>query len=243
MPDYYDLAEMITTRVRRDDTQHVRIVLAGREFGSWWRELRAGLDPSVHAALSPSGPTQLSALAGGSADQQQLFNAAAQHYARHLNCRTPSVTLTGLEPTTTFAELHAAAAAAAQQALTGPLTIENALLHLFRIEETWWQGNAADMGLTYPLAALQAAITAATLIGADDCAQMARRLHCLPGLATRPVDQLTELALWLHQLYAQRSGQWLDPHLPARLAERYAVRCAATQPALPAALATAALTT
>ncbi|MEV1022021.1 hypothetical protein [Streptomyces sp. NPDC050264] len=241
LPDHGDLAAMLTDAVR-GDYPLLRIVLGGRDFGGWWRDLRAGLDPAVHAAVTPSGPTWLTGLTGASADRQQLFANAARRYAAFLDRPVPSTTLTGPHAGATFAELHAAAAAAAERGLTGAFDLSTALDHLFSVEESWWAANAADAGITHPPAVLHAAVTVATLLGARDCEQTARRLACLPGLTTTPFERLTELALWLRQLYAQRSGTWLDPHLPARIAERYAARCAARQPGLPSALATAALT-
>ena len=240
-PDHTDLAGMLTGLIRdREATERVRVVLAARDFGGWWGHLRESLDPTVHAQLRPPGHTRLSAMGATVVDQQQLFTQAVGHYARHFGLTTPTITLTGITTATSLAELHAAAASAARHGLTGTVPIDDALQRLFATEETWWQNNAKDWNVTYPLTVLQAALTAATLIGADDSAQMTRRLRCLPGLTTAPQERLDELALWLHQLYAQRGGEWLDPHLPARLAERYAATCVTAQPALPPALAAAA---
>lgn len=241
LPDHSDLANMLTAVVR-GECPLVRIVLGGRDFGGWWRDLRASLDPVVHAAVTPSGPTRLTGLAGTPADREQMFANAARRYAALLDRPVRSIALTGPHAGATFAELHAAAAATAERGLNGSVDLGTALDYLFVIEESWWAANAAEAGITHAPAVLNAAITMATLLGANDCEQTARRLGCLPGLTTTPSERLTELALWVRQLYPQRSGMWLAPHLPARLAELYAVRCAARQPGLPTALATAALT-
>ncbi|MFJ8016170.1 hypothetical protein [Streptomyces sp. NPDC096339] len=241
-PDYRDLTAMLAAVVRRDASVRLRVILVGRDFGEWWGQLRDGLDPVVDAKLKPPGHTRLSAMGATTADQEQLFDVALGHYARRFGRSVPSVGLTGLTLATPIAELHAAAASAAYHSLTGSVSIDAALQHLFRSEEAWWLANAAAWSITSPLPVLQAAVTAATLVGADDRAQCARRLACLPGLTTASTERLDDLARWLHQLYTQRGGTWLDPHLPAQLAERYAVRCATAQPSLPSALAAAALT-
>jgi hypothetical protein len=244
-PDHTDLAGMLTDLIRdQAATEQVRIVLAARDFGGWWGNLRAGLDPTVHAQLRSPGDTRLSVMGATLLDQQQLFAQAVGHYARHFCLAPPAITLTGITTATSLAELHAAAASAARHGLTGTVAIDDALQRLFATEEIWWQNNARDvLGVIYPLTVLQAALAAATLIGADSMDQMARRLRCLPGLTTIPDRNRIEIALWLHQLYAQRGGEWLDPHLPARLADRYAAGCVAAQPALAPALAAAALLT
>ncbi|MFI1443187.1 P-loop NTPase [Streptomyces fructofermentans] len=242
LPDHQDLAAMLTAVARTEGDARLRVVLAARDFGGWWGQLREGLDPAVDARLRPPGRTRLTAWGTTTTDQHQLFEAALRHYARHCNLAPPAITLTGITVATPVAELHAAAASAVHHGLTGSVPISTALQRLFTTEEDWWQTNASHWDIPYPLPVLQAVITAATLIGADDRAQFSRRLQCLPGLTTAPARSRDDLALWVHQLYAQRGGEWLDPHLPARLTERYAVACAASQPALPAALAAAALT-
>jgi hypothetical protein len=238
LPDHQDLATMLTAVARTEAHTRLRVVLAARDFGDWWGQLRAGLDPAVDARLRPPGRTRLTAWGTTTADKHQLFEAALRHYARHFDLAPPAITLTGITVATPVAELHAAAVSAVYHGLSGSIPISTALQQLFTTEENWWQTNAAYWDIPYPLPVLQAAITAATLIGADDRAQFSRRLHCLPGLTTAPVKSRNDLALWVHQLYAQRGGEWLDPHLPARLAERYAVTCAASQPALAAAALT-----
>ncbi|MFJ8641893.1 hypothetical protein [Streptomyces sp. NPDC093610] len=239
--DHQDLARLLSAVVGRDESTEIRVVLAGRDFGGWWGQLRDDLDPVVNAKLRPPGHMHLSSLATAISDQEQLFKSALTHFSRHLGQPSPSVNLTNITPTTPVAELHAAAASAVYHGITGSVSIDDALKLLYDAEETWWQRNAAEWNVTLPLPLLQAAITTATLVGANSRAQCSRRLACLPGLTTAPAEQLDELSRWLHQLYAQRSGEWLDPHLPARLAERYASRCVVSQPLLAPALAAAAL--
>jgi hypothetical protein len=222
----------------------VKVIFCGREFASWWATLRANMDPNEQAALTPAGRTILTPTLASRADQPQQFQGAVRHYARHFDRPVPPASLSNNSNVTSLAELHAAAAITAYNGLTGPIDVSTALRQLFAAEETWWLSDAADQQppIGQPLTVLQAAITAATLIGADSVDQAARRLAHLPGLTASSYERRIELALWLHQLYAQRNGQWLDPHLPAHLVDRYAALCTATQPGLPQALATTALT-
>ena len=240
-----DLAAMLTT-LASAEVSRVSLVLCGREFGTWWAQLRAALDPAHHAALTPAGSTTLTSTLAAPVDQPQLFAAAVHHYARRFarTVAAPAPSLTGIPAGVSLGEIHAAAAITAHDGLAGPVDFAAALERLFTAEETWWQANAAAQQPPVSLSLLQlrAAVTAATLIGAGSLEQAVRRLACLPGMTATTARARTETALWLHQLYAQRAGQWLDPHLPAHLAERYAALCAAAQPALPGALASAALT-
>ncbi|MFJ6901844.1 hypothetical protein [Streptomyces hokutonensis] len=239
-----DLAGMLTA-LAREPSGRVKVVLCGREFASWWARIRAAMDPADQAVLSPAGRTHIPSALADATDQFQQFQGTVRQYARYFDRPVPVASLTGVTTAISVAELHAAAAITAYNGLTGPVELTTALRQLFTAEETWWRTNAAEQhsAITLPLPILQSAIAAATLIGADNLKQAVRRLALLPGLTASSDERRTELALWLHQLYAQRGGQWLDPHLPAYLADRYAALCVATHPGLPAALAAAALTT
>ncbi|MEU8992885.1 hypothetical protein AB0C98_42015 [Streptomyces sp. NPDC048558] len=239
-----DLTGMLSTLARAPAGQ-VKVVLSGREFASWWARVRAAMDPADQAVLAPAGRTTLTRALASPADQLQQFQGAARRYARHFDRPVPAAALTGTTTAISVAELHAAAAITAYNGLTGPVDLTTALHQLFTTEETWWLTNAAEQqpAIRLPLPVVQGAITAATLVGADSMDQAVRRLAHLPGLTISSHERRTELALWLHQLYAQRGGQWLDLHLPAYLADRYAALIVTAQPGLPAALAAAALTT
>lgn len=239
-----DLANMLATLVRTPSEQ-VKVVLCAREFASWWSRIRATMDPADQAALTPAGHTILTPSLAGPTDQAQQFQGAVRHYARHFGRPALTATLSSTAGVASVAELHAAAAVTAYRGLTGPVDLTAALRQLFAIEEAWWRTDAAAQQppVAVPLPVLQRAITAATLIGADSMEQTVRRLAHLPGLTGSSVGDRTELALWLHQLYAQRADQWLDPHLPSSLADRYAALAVIAHPGLPSALAAAALTT
>ncbi|MFD9523574.1 hypothetical protein [Streptomyces sp. NPDC059979] len=239
-----DLAGMLTV-LAQARAGRVKILVCGREFSSWWARVRASMDPADQAVLVPAGRTVLTTSLAGPADQLQQFHGAVRHYARYFDRPAPGAALTVTATAISVAELHAAAAITAYRGLTGPVDLTTALRQLFTAEEAWWRTNAAAQqpAITLPLPVLQCAITAATLVGADSMDHAIRRLAHLPGLTTSSHEHRTELALWLRQLYAQRGGQWLDPHLPAYLADRYAALCIGAHPGLAAALATAALTT
>ncbi|WP_329303920.1 hypothetical protein OG410_41590 [Streptomyces sp. NBC_00659] len=237
-----DLAGMLSTLARASSDQ-VKVVLCGREFASWWARIRAAMDPADQAVLSPAGRTQIPSALADATDQFQQFQGAVRQYARYFDRPVPSASLIGVTTAISVGELQAAAAITAYNGLTGPVELTTALRQLFTTEEAWWRTNAAEhSAITMPLPILQSAIATATLIGADNLEQAVRRLAHLPGLTSSSDKRRTELALWLHQLYAQRGGQWLDLHLPSYLADRYAALCVAAHPGLPAALANAALT-
>lgn len=238
----HDLAGMLSILASTPRNQ-VKVIFCGREFASWWANIRADMDPTDQAAFTPAGRTILTPALASMADQPQQFRGAVKHYARHFDRPVPTASLPSNATITSLAELHAAAAITAYNGLTGPIDVTTALRELFTAEEAWWLSNAAEQQppIGQPLPVLQSAITAATLIGADSMAQAARRLAQLPGLTASSYERRMELALWLRQLYAQRNGRWLDPHLPAHLVDRYAALCATAQPGLPEALAVTAL--
>jgi hypothetical protein len=238
-----DLAGMLTTIARAADRQ-VKVVLCARQFASWWAKVRAAMDPADLAVLTPAGQTVLTNSLAGPADQPQQFLGAVRHYARHFDRPAPAAALAANATAFSLTELHAAAAVTAFNGLTGQVDLTTALRQLFTAEEAWWRVNAAAQqpAITLPLPFLQGVVTIGTLVGADDMDQAARRLAHLPGLTTSSYERRAELALWLHQLYAQRGDRWIDPHLPAYLADRYAALCLTAHPGLPTALATAALT-
>lgn len=239
-----DLAGLLAT-LARSSSGRVKAVLCAREFASWWSRIRAAMDPGDQAVLTPAGRTVLAPSLAGLADQAQQFQGAVRHYARHFGNPAPPATLNSTATAVSVAELHAAAAVTAYNGSAGPIDMTTALRELFTAEEAWWLTSAAEQQppLTLPLPVLQRAITAATLVGADSMEQTVRRLAHLPGLTGTSAAHRTELALWLRQLYAQRADQWLDPHLPSCLADRYAALAVSAHPGLPAALAAAALTT
>jgi hypothetical protein len=109
---------------------------------------------------------------------------------------------------------------------------------LFSVEEDWWQQTTAgtplhDLGLPV----LRAVLIAVVLFGAADRDQAITLLHQLPRLTRARSDVLSALVDWLRDLYPQASDGWLDPHLPARLAEYYTVSHLAATPPLQTAIA------
>lgn len=236
-----DLVELATALADLHN-RNVRALVAAREFNPWWGNLRAALAPDVAATLPHPASTVLGPVAATAPEQLQLFAEAVECYSRHFGLPVPTASLAGPAPSMPLGLIHAAAAVAAHDSLSVPITIEAALYRLFQIEEDWWEKRAVAQGIALPPAVLRSVVTTAVLVGATDKAQAIRRLRCLPGLATCSDALLDDVANWVRELYVQRTGDWLDPHLPARLAERYAVAQLSADPGLPAAVAAAALT-
>jgi|GEM_PF-6336584 hypothetical protein len=239
-----DLPALLTALSHRRDDQ-VRVVLAAREFGEWWTRLRGKMPREIAAAL-PAGRTDLPALVSDMHGQQQQFTIALRAYAHARQVAIPAATLAPTPAPLPVVLIHAAAAVTVAGSLTGTVDIDTALRQLFDWEETWWRQRAADSRRydtlhTLGLPALQDTIVLAVLLGADNLDDAAGRLRHLPGLGSTHDTLRRELASWVRELYPQRAGDWLNPHLPARLVERYVAARLAAHPPLVAAIAAAAL--
>lgn len=237
-----DLAALITAAVRLVGGR-VRVVVAAREFGDWWIRLRAGLDPDVSSVVA-AAPRELGRLATSAHGQRQLFTQAVRAFAQARHAAPPAAVLVAPAVPAPLVLIHAAAAVTVAHNLTGQIDIDTALHQLFATEEAWWQRRAAaDSPELHALGlpALQAAIVLAVLLGAGGLDDAVRRLRFLPGLGSAGTDRLQRLALWLRELYPQQTRDWLAPHLPARVVERYVATHLATHLPLVAAIATAAL--
>ena len=230
-----DLAATVATLLRRPPPG-VRIVLAARDFGGWWANLRAGLDPELARLLPTTPATGLEPLGGSPG---QLFVQATRAFARHLAVPVPEARLAGTTPGTELLFLHAAAAVTVRDQRSGPVEVRVALRDLFALEEAGWQETAPRHDLGPHV--LRAAVIAAVLFGAESRADAIGRLGRLPGLTGAGAELLGQLADWLRDLYPQRAGGgWLDPHIPARLAQHYVAGCLGSTPSLLDAVATSA---
>jgi hypothetical protein len=239
-----DLLTLLTAVSRRRDDQ-VRVVVAAREFSEWWTRLREQA-PREIAAGFPAGRTDLPPLISDLHGQQQNFTIALRAFAQDRQVALPAATLTPTPAPLPVVLIHAAAAVTVAGSLTGTIDLDIALQQLFDLEEAWWQQRAADSRRygnlrTLGLPALQDTVVLAVLLGADDLDDAAGRLRHLPGLGATNDTTRQTLATWIRELYPQRAGDWLSPHLPARLVERYVAARLAARPSLVAAIAAAAL--
>ncbi|WP_461033767.1 P-loop NTPase [Streptomyces mayteni] len=219
----------------------VRVVLAAREFGEWWARLRAGLPRETARALPPADGVVLGPLVTTGPDQEQLFAQAGRYFARRFGTAPPAATLAPPHQPAQLLMLHAAAAVATLGGQPGPVTVDAGVRQLFADEESWWERSAAAAGLTLSRAGLRSAIVAATVLGARGLDEAVALLGHFPGLPRRNPDAMRRLAEWLREVYPQRADTWLDPHLPARLVERYVADQLAASPPLRAAVVAAAL--
>ncbi|MFE0382196.1 hypothetical protein ACFW1M_43120 [Streptomyces inhibens] len=236
-----DLAEMLKSLARKPNAD-VRVVLAARDFGPWWARVLGTLDPRTTVGLLGSAHIEVGPLVTTPHDLQQLFTQAVRDYAKCFGTSPPEATLATANAATPLVLVHAAAAMAAHQGLSGPVDIDTAVAGLFDIEEEWWERLAREQDLEVGRAKLRAAVVASVLVGAADQAAAERLMRHLPGLDQARPDIVSELALLVRAFYPQRIGDWLDPHLPGRLVERYVADQLAAAPALQAALVAAALT-
>jgi hypothetical protein len=233
-----DLGEIFTGL---PDSESVRVVVAARETGTWWLRLRESLDANVDAVVPARPQTPLATLTPDNPSQQQRFNQAVQQFARAWDVGVPAVTLVPPSPPAPLVLIHAAAAVAVHDSLSGAIDLESTLDRLFAIEESWWQQSALDAGIpSVGLPTLRSAVVAAALLGADGLDDAVAVLRHLPGLTAASEDLLRHVALWLRRLYPNKAGGWLSPHLPARLTEHYIADQLAANPSLVAAVAAAA---
>lgn len=235
----------LLTAVSRLVDSRIRVVLAAREFGEWWTRLRADLPREIAADL-PAGRTDLPPVASSMHEQGQQFTIALRAFAHAGQVAPPAATLAPTAAPLPLVLIHAAAAVTVASSLTGTVDLEPALRQLFDLEEAWWQQRAADTRRydgthSLGLPALADTVVLAALLGADHLDDAARRLRHLPGLGSTPDTLRRELATWVRELYPQRAGDWLNPHLPARLVEHYVATRLAAHPPLIGAIAAAAL--
>ncbi|MFD3306696.1 hypothetical protein [Streptomyces sp. NPDC058694] len=239
-----DLPQLITALADCRPSPRIRVVLSARDFSDWWIAASGNLHPDVLAALpSSSEQLHLASLNHTPRDLGQYFAQAVRHFARYFAVSVPANALDEACSTASLSDIQAAAAVAARSGFAGPVNLDAALRELFTAEEEWWSAIAESEGLHYSAEMLNTAVVFAALVGAESSAQCVRRLRVLPGFGSVPEDRLQKLAQVLRKLYPKHSDDWLDPHLPARLMERYAVQRLLAHPPLPAALSAAALTT
>jgi hypothetical protein len=234
-----DLTDTITGLARNGG--QVRLLLATRQIGRWWVQLRGRLDSDVDAILAPPGPP-LSNLSTTGHDQRQRFTQAVRAFARRWDATPPAAALAVPNPPVQLLLIHGAAAVTVADNLSGTVELDDALRRLFTLEELWWQRSASAACLApLGLPVLRAVVVAGVLVGADSLDDAVNVLRYLPGLTTASDDLLSDLALWLRGLYPNKAGSWLNPHLPGRLAERYVTNQLATNPPLLAAIAAASI--
>ncbi|MBQ1019877.1 tetratricopeptide repeat protein [Micromonospora sp. D93] len=230
-----DLAAMLTTVY---DSTTVLVLAAARTVETWWPRLRESLNADVDAMVPARAQTILDSLTSDAATQQQRFTQAVRYFADGSDTAATQASLIPADPPAGLLLVHAAAAVAVHDNLTGPITLDRTVDRLFTIEEAWWQRNAAAAKLpAVGLPALRAVVMAGVLLGADGLGDATEVLRRLPGLTGSGDDLLHDLVLWLRKLYPTRAGSWLDPHLPARLTEHFIATHLVTNPALLTAIA------
>lgn len=217
-----DLVDLLRDVGRRHDDK-IHVALAAREFGQWWADTLARLDTDLVHELGRPGRTKLEALTENDQDRQQLFAQAVRTFARYRGATLAAVRLTASGPLELLA-VHAAALVAVEQQVIGDIDVDDALNRLFDVEEAWWVRRAAEhVGVgQLGIAQLRSAVVLAVLCGASSLGSARELLRHVPGLGKADDDLLNSVAHWIRDIYPQRIGNWLDPHLPAALVERYA---------------------
>ncbi|MEU7876441.1 hypothetical protein [Dactylosporangium sp. NPDC049140] len=151
----------------------------------------------------------------------------------------PDAVWTPVRPPPSVALLHAGAAWAAHTAATGPVHAGTVVAEVFAVERARWSAATARAELDrLPQVAFEQAVVLTALVGAADPEAARALLSRLPAMAS--AEDAGRLADWLRGQYRQHEPDWLAPHLPAILLERYTAAVVAGTPALAAAAAGAA---
>jgi tetratricopeptide (TPR) repeat protein len=154
----------------------------------------------------------------------------------------PNASLAPEDPPPSVGLLHAAAAVAASQGATGVVDRPNVVGQFFVVEARRWRESADRAGLArLPSDVLAQAVLVGALVGAADQTTAQKVLTEVTTRAggTAPDRIAGMLADWLRGPYPTREPDWLAPHLPAVLLERYATDTIIATPALSARLVAA----
>jgi tetratricopeptide (TPR) repeat protein len=168
-----------------------RVLLLARVAGEWLRRLRWG--STLWAQLERGDATQTTldlSLTPGLPDLTVL-EAAVAAFAERLGVENPGVAAVRLpEPVgaTRVADLHAAAALAALDAVGTPVPADepDPVRGLLDVAASSWAWSAHEAGLELTIDEVQDVVAAACLLGADDVASARDVLHrVVPGLPGR----------------------------------------------------------
>ncbi|MGW5351440.1 hypothetical protein ACWERV_13120 [Streptomyces sp. NPDC004031] len=200
----------------------LRVLLLARAAGDWWRQLLAAT-PGLTADRVPE-PERL----GGLADDDDTAPAALWEDAvsdlsvalgdvRGYRSADPplvaSIVATG-PPTpgpATVLEIQLGALVALLSAVgeSGePQETAAASTVLLRHERRYWTDAARSRGLVLDPRTLEAAVAAATLLGANDEGQAMDVVRGLPGLRDQPEDRRTAVIWWLHETCGSSTRFW-----------------------------------
>ncbi|WP_432830944.1 tetratricopeptide repeat protein [Dactylosporangium sp. CA-092794] len=213
----------------------LRLVVAGRVDDVWWPRLRDELPPEVVAALPFQAQVTVPPLVGAAGrSQQQMFTRAMRFFTAE-GVAVPEAVWTPVLPPPSVALLHAGAAWAAHTAARGEVSADGVALSVFAAERERWLDMASRAGLhRLPQAVFGEAVVLAALVGASDPSSARQLLSRLPAAVSS--EDAGRLADWLRAQYRQRESDWLAPHLPAVMVERYAADLVASTPALAVAV-------
>ena len=217
-----DMFEMLHVLANGGRPLPVRVIVAARDFGSWWTDLTRRMSPAEQEVLAGGrtvmgmgGPTPASPRALALRDLKPGVDPKGRAVT----------TLTSADPVSAAVLLRLAAlivALSTRVGQLGPAEIRAAIRDLFEEEEGYWRRTAAEVSPPgEPTPALRAALACAAVAGSDGLDDAATVLRRVPALAAGAADRLARLAVWWHGLYA-RSGDYAapTPRLPAWLGDR-----------------------
>jgi len=218
-----DMFELLSVIANDGRPLPVRVIVAARDFGSWWSDLISHFGPAEKEILS-AGRTVMGS--NGPAPSSPRALALREVVAGEGDPKGRAVsTLTSADPVSAAVLLRLAAlvvALSTRVGQQGAAQIRAAMRDLFEEEEGYWRRTAGEVSAPgEPTPALRSALACAAVIGSDGLSDAATVLRRVPALAAGAADRLARLAVWWHGLFVQ-SGEYAVavPRLPTWLADR-----------------------
>nr|WP_188308053.1 tetratricopeptide repeat protein [Streptomyces sp. CBMA123] len=237
------LAALLEAAAEHGGATPFKILLLARVAGDWWTSAQA-VSRAAEELLDGTPVVALSALVTDAAARRESYRRAAEAFAGALPdvrgwrghdwpalaaaLTPPEGDRAGLDNAltlhmTALADLLDAAEAGPARGGAGPAAAAGVEDRLLLHERRYWEQSAATRGLgaTLSTGTLDAALTAALLVGAATHEQADELLRKVTALADQPRDRRDAVLAWIAALYpvTGSSGPWggLEPD---RLAER-----------------------
>ena len=236
-----NLADMLAEAAGAGDAPDMRVLLLARSPGEWWQRILDGAAYSLSVVLETATPVNLGpVIVAGK--QNEVFDKAVVAFAERLHMARPNVEFMLTDPNAVVLVIHAAALLAVLDHVSArsesgqPQTEAEVLAGLLRHESRYWHKAATARGLALDPSVESLAVTVGCLIGAHSEANAIAMLTRISDLADS-AERRGQTARWLHDLYPvvheatdDRSGDWIGPLRPDRVAEQLVVTELSSRP-------------